>query len=466
MNDFDKMKNIFNWWIWLLFVCISCQPRQTFLQGHLDNYQGETVTLWSREQSNLRDTLSVDDAGNFSYVPKTENIRVYALSVNDYQPYEISFYMEKGDQVTVNLTLSPEKTVHAEFSGDRMAENVYMTAFHELENSGMAYLPEMQALTFAAYRAKVDEKEEELQALLDRIADVEIRENFALEQHLCLQYALVGYASILSKRAREGEMVEDPDYAEFVKTLDLNNPKECDKYIVWQVIEWYQSQDSTYASEPKHLNDLKWLDRLVANPVMKNDFATDHMEFAIKYAEGNSLDSAVEYYNRICTNDSLRQAVAEQYQEYQRVFYNLMPGKVAPDFEMFDMEGKTCRLSDLKGQYVFLDIWATWCHGCVMEIPYMEKLQEHFAGDERIKLVSISWDYTRKAWLDFLEKRPASWPQYMVDRENMDIMQKEYRMSWIPRFLLLDPEGRIVSLNVARPSDPECVTWLEEIISR
>lgn len=59
-----------------------------------------------------------------------------------------------------------------------------------------------------------------------------------------------------------------------------------------------------------------------------------------------------------------------------------------------------------------------------MEIPYMEKLQEHFANDKRITLISISWDYTQKVWLDYLKKRPATWPQYMVDKENMDVMKR------------------------------------------
>ena len=94
----------------------------------------------------------------------------------------------------------------------------------------------------------------------------------------------------------------------------------------------------------------------------------------------------------------------------------------------------------------------------------MEKLQEHFANDKRIKLISISWDYTQEVWLDYLKKRPATWAQYIVDKKNMDFMKKEYRMTFIPRFLLLDPEGRIISIEFARPSDPECVQILEEII--
>ena len=97
-----------------------------------------------------------------------------------------------------------------------------------------------------------------------------------------------------------------------------------------------------------------------------------------------------------------------------------------------------------------------------MEIPNMEKLQEHFANDKRITLISISWDYTQKVWLDYLKKRPATWPQYMVDKENMDVMKKEYRISGIPRFMLIDPQGCLVSYNYERPSHPECVKMLEQ----
>ena len=119
---------------------------------------------------------------------------------------------------------------------------------------------------------------------------------------------------------------------------------------------------------------------------------------AISGELGRPLDKEIKRYNEICTDGTMRYQIAEQYKEYLRVYGNLMPGKPAPDFELIDDKGEKCRLSDLKGTYVFVDVWATWCKGCVMEIPYMEKLQEHFANDKRITLISISWDYTLKVW--------------------------------------------------------------------
>ena len=251
-----------------------------------------------------------------------------------------------------------------------------------------------------------------------------------------------------------------------MKSVDVNDPDECNEYIIWDIINWYQENDPECKMEDRELDFLERLDRLVSNQEMKNAFATDRVKSAFRASLGKPFDALVARYNQMCTDDSMRQEVAEEYAEYVRVYTNLMPGKVAPDFELISDKGETLRLSDLFGQYLFIDVWATWCGGCVMEIPYMEKLQEHFANDKRIKLISISWDYTQKVWLDYLKKRPATWAQYIVDEENMDVMKKEYRMTFIPRFLLLDPEGRIISIDYARPSDPECVEMLEKAINQ
>ena len=353
-----------------------------------------------------------------------------------------------------------------QFAGDRAAENEYLQAFDAFQNSRMGYDQDMLALPFAAYKAKFDEKEQELQALLDKVADSELKKEFAREQHLSFQNRRLSYSYAFFSRAKEGEKVSDDDFAAFVKSIDVNNPDECNQYMMWDIITWYQKSDPEYKKENWELDYLERLDRLVSNQEMKNAFATDRVKSALRAALGKPFDALMARYNQMCTDDSMRQEVAEEYAEYVRVYTNLMPGKVAPDFELISDKGEILRLSDLYGQYLFIDVWATWCGGCVMEIPYMEKLQEHFANDKRIKLISISWDYTQKVWLDYLKKRPATWAQYIVDEENMDVMKKEYRMTGIPRFLLLDPEGRIISIDYARPSDPECVEMLEKAISQ
>ena len=241
MNYLNEMKNILGGVLFLLSVCSGCQPEQTVLEGQLYPYQGEVVTLRSMEEYALYDTLAVDASGNFSYVPVNGALRTYTLTVSNHQPYRIPLYLGEGDQVSVHLELTSDTTVDVKFSGDRVAENTYMAAFEELENSRMGYAPEMQTLSFVDYKAKFDRKERELQVLLDRIRDSEAKERFALKQHLWFQYERLSYIYILSRRAREGKVAEDADFSTFVKSLDLNNPRECNVYIMGLVVDWYQS---------------------------------------------------------------------------------------------------------------------------------------------------------------------------------------------------------------------------------
>ena len=253
-----------------------------------------------------------------------------------------------------------------------------------------------------------------MQPLLHRIADPEIKAQFKQKQHLWFQDRRTLYALILSGRLRDDKQAADEDFNAFVKSLDLNDPKECNACMIREIINWQQAQDPAFKLAERKVDYLNRLERLVSNQGMKNKFATEYIKGVISYELGRSLEHEIKRYNEICTDNAMCNQIAEQYKEYLRVYGNLMPGKPAPDFELIDDKGKKCRLSDLKGTYVFVDVWATWCHGCVMEIPYMEKLQEHFANDKRITLISISWDYTQKVWLDYLKSiqlpgRSISW---------------------------------------------------------
>ena len=450
--------------IFLLAISLGCQAKQTILKGRIRPYNGEKVIVWSYE-ADFRDTLQVNASGKFSWSPKLAGDQIYIVSILDYEPRGIEINLMAGEQAGLDLTLLPHKKVNAKFSGDRAAENEYRMIFNKLKTLGIRDEPETKTLSYTAYKANMEEIEKNAQATLNRVEDLKVKNEFAKQQHLYFQGRLVEYSSLLIQRARAGIEASDADFSAFLQTLNVNDPNECTTYIIGDIIRWKLIQDPAYKEEESNIRYLTELDRLVSNPEIKNEFATTHMQIWLKHASGENLDGELKLYKQICTNDVMRKQIDEQYQEYLRAYNNLTPGKPAPDFELIDDKGKKCRLSDLKGTYVFVDVWATWCHGCVMEIPHMEKLQEHFANDKRITLISISWDYTQKVWLDYLKKHPATWPQYIVDKENKAVMQKEYRMSWIPRFMLIDPEGRLISIDYERPSHRECVKRLEKDIN-
>jgi thiol-disulfide isomerase/thioredoxin len=68
-----------------------------------------------------------------------------------------------------------------------------------------------------------------------------------------------------------------------------------------------------------------------------------------------------------------------------------LKGTPSPEFNFENHKGGTTKLSDIKGKYVYIDIWATWCAPCRQEIPYLQKIEKKYE-DKRIAFVSISID--------------------------------------------------------------------------
>lgn len=451
------MRNLFV--MLILTVCSGCRPEPTVLKGHIENYKGEVVRVCAEGRAEHRDTLSVDSLGNFVFSPIQGEGGIYEISVKDHSPW-VSVYIANGCSANVRLTLQPDKSIAVRFSGDLTAENEYLQAFKRLENGRMWYAPEMTALSFKAYEAVVDKMDRELTAILNRVADPTVRKQFAGKQQLMFRSHLTRYSWRNSMGQEEKEA--DADYVAYMESIDLNDPQVCNDEILGIVIGWYASRGKTEEHKDYTVAYLDILDRMVSVPEIKNRHAAKQVTGQFRFFSGTSLDDVVERFNALCSDDSLRQQVNAEYAEYIRVYGNLMPGKPAPDFEIQNAEGKKCRLSDLRGKYLFIDIWATWCAPCRDEIPFMAQLQEHFAGNDRITPVSISVDSNIKNWKDFLKKEQPGWPQYVVDRKTNEFLEKEYRIYGIPHFMLIDPEGRFVSYAFSRPSDPDCAKLIEQ----
>ena len=135
-------------------------------------------------------------------------------------------------------------------------------------------------------------------------------------------------------------------------------------------------------------------------------------------------------------------------------------GMVSPKFMNYqNFKGGKTSLDNLKGKYVYIDMWATWCGPCKAEIPALQQLEKDYHG-KNIEFVSISIDNERTAgsW----EKAEKKWKKMVTDMnltgiqlyaaKDIDFISA-YQINSIPRFLLIDPKGNIVDANAPRPSD-------------
>lgn len=124
------------------------------------------------------------------------------------------------------------------------------------------------------------------------------------------------------------------------------------------------------------------------------------------------------------------------------------PGKMAPDFEQEKPDGTKMKLSDLRGQVVLLDFWASWCGPCRKENPNVVKVFHKYKKDG-FTVMNVSLDKSRDAWLGAIEKDGLVWPNHVSDLKFWSNEAAQlYKVSGIPFTVLIDKEGKIIGTNI------------------
>ena len=107
-----------------------------------------------------------------------------------------------------------------------------------------------------------------------------------------------------------------------------------------------------------------------------------------------------------------------------------------------------------------VDVWATWCGPCRKEIPYLIKLEEEMRGKDVVFIgVSVDEKKDHQAWLDVLDKEGLEGIQLFASGWSQIV--KDYKIKGIPRFMVFDRQGKVVTIDSPRPSDPRLKALLD-----
>lgn len=123
------------------------------------------------------------------------------------------------------------------------------------------------------------------------------------------------------------------------------------------------------------------------------------------------------------------------------------PGRMAPDFAVQTADGKPFRLSDLRGKYVLLDFWASWCGPCRMENPNVLDNYRRFR-DRNFTVLSFSLDDNVKPWREAIESDHLDWVHVSDLKAWHSDVVKNYNVIGVPKSFLLDPGGRIIAVDL------------------
>ena len=210
-----------------------------------------------------------------------------------------------------------------------------------------------------------------------------------------------------------------PDRSEWQKVAISNIPNNLLKgYYAYEVIKGFRAYDSRYIEFKE-----------VIQPYLLNDYLKDGVN------------------------------------AYEMSIRKIGAGSPAIDFTGTDVNGKEHKLSDYKGTVVYVDVWATWCGPCKAQIPALKELEKKFHG-KSITFISISVDKEkdRKKWQDYVKNENLKGVQIMADKAFDSDVTKAYKINAIPRFMIFDKKGNIVTTDAPRPSNIETEDVLRKLL--
>ena len=230
--------------------------------------------------------------------------------------------------------------------------------------------------------------------------------------------------------------------------FDNANEYETDEAYRDLVQGKYYSQLSD-ASDPAQVENFIKLVSALKSENIRADFAK---ELATLILPGNTKNKEVlDFVLSNVKDEKVKQEAQATYDKITKLAVGV-PSPVFTNYE--NANGGTSSLSDFKGKLVYVDVWATWCRPCLAEIPALKVLHDKLKG-KNIEFVSISIDEDKEAWRKAVKERELKGVQLIADKAFESQFIQDYGISQIPTFLIIDKDGKIVSPNAPRPSDPD-----------
>ena len=133
---------------------------------------------------------------------------------------------------------------------------------------------------------------------------------------------------------------------------------------------------------------------------------------------------------------------------------------LAPDFTLNDINGKPLALSSLRGKWVILDFWGSWCSWCIKGMP---KMKEYYAKyQDKLEILGVDCNDTVEKWKAAVAKHEIPWLHVYWDKEKGDNPLEMYAVRGFPTKVVIDPEGKVAKVIVGE--DPAFYDYLDEVL--
>jgi thiol-disulfide isomerase/thioredoxin len=420
---------------------------QINLSGKINKLEnGNIIFIQQDEDSLIYDTIKVSKEGKFNQQIKLRQPSIAYFAI-DNPKASIQLFAENGINVNLQINIIKNK-VDFTYNGDNKDCYDYMNS-HNVESLLNQWpFERIDKLTFNQYRYQYISDVEKSKVELNKIKSLSFRRFMHEQIDADAEHNLWRYAWSKGN-------IKDPDFINWAESFDHNDSNNTD--ICESYLRWY----SLIHKDKVALKNGSFyiLKEAFTNQDIINYFADEMIKSFLKQAP-EDMDQELIAYKNVSTNKKGWEEADKIYAHYCK----MKKGAPAEDFEMTDINDRKYTLKDFRGKVLYIDCWASWCGPCCMEIPFMKKLFEHYIHNKDIEFISISLDQNKNAWVRKLKTDNPKWKQFICTDNFNSQLCKNYDIDAIPRFLMFDKQGNIISLDAPRPSDEDIISFIDSNI--
>ncbi len=359
-------------------------------------------------------------------------------------------YLQKGDDVTISFDANDFDNTFAVKGGNEKAID-YLNKIQLTGLSNEAYIQ-----PWSEFKATVATKIASMKRLLKARKFAADDKFLKMEEGRITYFyanAFLMYPVSHTYLTQDTTLVLGKDYYDTLRQYvkeddDLADNDEYRNYMIETAHVFDEAGKNIRQLYPKVLAEMSYIGENTKSDKVRESLI--HF-LAFTYVEGNGVENITDlqnlYYSYVTSprlNDIFKKACAK--------WDKAAVGRPSPVFKGVDVNGKEMTLRDFRGKYIYIDMWATWCGPCQKELPFLKKLEEKFKG-RNIVFVGLSIDQDKAKWAARVKSGALSGTQLYICKGSK--FQSDYRISGIPRFILLDPNGRIVNPDMTRPSSED-----------
>jgi len=455
------MKNIIIAMFAIGFLFSSCKDEAkevadyAILSGKVENLKGGTI--WMLNFDGWQKYINVKEDGTFLDTIRIEKPGAYLI---DFEKKRSEIYVINGTNIQFNF--DAKNFVNTiKFEGDYASLNNHFATKAIAQEAYFLKMKELYVLEAEDCRKTLQENYvspflislEEVTGISEELRNLEKR-------NIQIGYIeKLAYFKSYHPRYTNKENYIAPDWFE----KEVNDFSIDDTALLQYSTEYFRRVSSYYSSKGFELmkNDstLSYSDayfktmKSIENEAVKNTLLFSNFRNYISTSK-NKKEKFADYL-AINTDSIYKERATALYQQVMK----LEPGSPSPKFVNYENHaGGTTSLNEFKGKYVYIDIWATWCGPCKRQIPYLEKIEEQY-HDKNIAFVTISVDYKKDydKWKQMVTDKKMKGIQLIApDAFNSEFIDA-FNIQGIPRFILIDPDGNLITPNAPMPEQRELI---------